>query len=732
LCSICSALDLCAILFDPEERAIPLGQLTSILDKQDQCRLCRLIAVIVRRSWNLDEKPDIDVAGINCELYAEAIGGFDAYECRNLGILERVLPTRKDLCHRLRIMTSSRSRGVMDTMIAAQSNLFLEIQLLEEDASKVGRTTGLHGRRVGQTVDINLLKRWIHICEHEHRERCETAWWRNPREVLPKSVRVLDVARMAILPAPRSCRYVALSYVWGGPGEDYWTTQANLKQRSRRGGLDISVLPATIQDTIQLVRQLGERYLWIDALCIVQDDPKDKTKQIGVMERIYGKAVFTIFAASGTSVRDPLPGVRPGTRDPKQEIAKIQGLHLAVPLILPSEAVLSSVWNMRGWTYQELMLSRRRIFFTPHHMHFECVKDVFGEDIVAEPIIFPWTVHPLWLAGMGKVMNGVKSLDDMTAVRLRNWGAPADEYMNMIGEYTLRKLTVESDIVDAITAIINAMTKGYHWAGGNPGKAFRFGMPIGDLERALVWQPIVNPSNEQRVAADRNRMSWPSWSWATWRGAVRYDGGEILVGEDDVHSLPRIQDSLVEQWHLVDDDGKLVRQDVWSTGGAGNEDHWAIYVMPKGDIDPRQLIMENAPLRPGTLVFRTSSSYFDVTKTDDIIDTNANYGIHSILSDIPRPSTRVGRIILPCSIRSPTSFEFVVLSRTSGRQGLFDEDRLDEHGIWKRVGYYGCMFYVMAVQKMQDEERMERVGVGVIFDRAWLNSRAEQKVVFLG
>lgn len=65
LCSICSALDLCAILLDPEERAIPLGQLTSILDKQDQCGLCRLIAVIVRRSWNLDEKPDINVAGIN-------------------------------------------------------------------------------------------------------------------------------------------------------------------------------------------------------------------------------------------------------------------------------------------------------------------------------------------------------------------------------------------------------------------------------------------------------------------------------------------------------------------------------------------------------------------------------------------------------------------------------------------------------------------------------------------
>jgi hypothetical protein len=56
----------------------------------------------------------------------------------------------------------------------------------------------------------------------------------------------------------------------------------------------------------------------------------------------------------------------------------------------------------------------------------------------------------------------------------------------------------------------------------------------------------------------------------------------------------------------------------------------------------------------------------------------------------------------------------------------------DEHGIWKRLGYDGCMFYVMAVQKMWGEERMERLGVGVILDRAWLHSTAEQKVVFLG
>ena len=706
------------------------------MNKHDQCGLCGLIGFVVRRTWNLNERPHIDIAGITCELHSVAIGKFGAYECSDIGIPDGVLPARRNVCHRLRITTSGAPNEVVDALKAARVSYLPEIQLLEEDAFKVGRTKELHGRRVGETVDIGLLKRWIHTCENEHRENCETAWWRDPGEVLLKNARVLDVSHMAIVPAPRSCRYVALSYIWGGIGAEYWTTQANLKQRSRRGGLDISMLPATIQDIIQLVRQLGEQYLWIDTLCIVQDDTNDKAKQIGAMELIYGFSVFTIFAAGGTSVRDPLPGFRPGTRDPNQQIAKIQGLHLAVPLILPHEAIASSAWNMRGWTYQELMLSRRRIFFTSHYVFFECQKDVFGEDIAAEPINFPWSSHPLWYSNTGKFMalHRVPSRKETgREVRFMRHGTATQSYMMMVGDYTLRRLTLESDVVNAITALLNAMTKGYKLADGHPNKAFRFGMPIFDLEHGLLWQPTANAIHEKRVPADGNRI--PSWSWAAWRGAVRYDGGEVLVRKNR-SSLPYIQESLVEQWYIVDDNGKLVRQDTRHTGQAGDEAHRAIYITPKGDIDAQQLISKNVSLRPGTLVFRTSSARFDVTKTDDILqvgaDAKANYTIYSILSDISRASTRVGRVILPCSIRSPTSFEFVVLSRTGGRPGLFDEDRLDEYGMWKRLGYHGCMFHVMAVQKMRDEEVMERVGLGVIFDRAWVNSSAEQKIVLLG
>ncbi|OJA13926.1 hypothetical protein AZE42_01332 [Rhizopogon vesiculosus] len=145
LCSTCSALDLRAILKDsiPQEHAVPLGHLTDILNKQDQYGLCRLIATLIRRLWQLDNNPNVD-------------------HLHNLPMT-------------------------------------LEIRLLEEDASKLERMKEFHGRRVAS----------------------RKVWWKGADEVLPDTVRVVDVARMAIVPAPPACRYVALSYVWGSPGDGY-------------------------------------------------------------------------------------------------------------------------------------------------------------------------------------------------------------------------------------------------------------------------------------------------------------------------------------------------------------------------------------------------------------------------------------------------------------------------------------------------------------------------------
>jgi len=520
---------------------------------------------------------------------------------------------------------------------------------------------------------------------------------------------------MAIVPVPPLCRFVALSYVWGGPGDEYRTTQANLEHRSTPGGLDASIIPGVISDSIILVRQLGERYLWVDSLCIVQDYPGDKAVQIGMMELIYGSSEFTIFAAAGTSSRDPLPGVCPGTRNPNQHIAKVQGLHLALPLPNAREIITSSTWNERGWTYQEAMLSRRRVFFTAKQVYFECRKEVRSEEMLPYP---------------GSGTTGLGQAIPLSAQTHSTCESYLRPYMKIVEEYTRRKLTIESDIVDAVEALLRGLTRAYELAGGNYNEAFRFGMPLtGSLDIALLWQHKADAPHARRVPT--NEM-WPSWSWAAWQGAVQYVSDEVFNNNHERMPKFRIGQSLVE-WYIVDKNGQLIHQYVEHRKRIVFEADPDLitniaYVPPKGDIDSQQLTAENAPLLPGTLVFRTSCSRFDVTKADDVQYANiiANYAIYSILSGIPRLSTRIGRIILPSSTPSPTSYEFIVLSRSAEPQPhVYDEERLGKK-------YSGCMLYVMAVQKMEDGKRFERVGVGIIFEQAWMISAPKEKIIYLG
>jgi hypothetical protein len=185
------------------------------------------------------------------------------------------------------------SMGLLERYRAFRAAGPLTINLMQEDAFKFGRPIDLHGRRMKNTVDIDLVKKWIKLCQGNHGDKCGSVW-RMDRQ-LPGFARVVDVVSMALIPIPSGCRYVALSYVWGAIGTGYWTTKNNIAGRSTPGGLSTINLPETIIDSILFVRQLGERYIWIDALCIIQDDSRDKFDQLCAMDLVYGLSYLTIY-----------------------------------------------------------------------------------------------------------------------------------------------------------------------------------------------------------------------------------------------------------------------------------------------------------------------------------------------------------------------------------------------------------------------------------------------------
>lgn len=160
---------------------------------------------------------------------------------------------------------------------------------------------------------------------------------------------MVDVHEYCLTKLPRNGRYLALSYVWGGVDQPQ-TKLENVKEFCTPGGLNriAGAIPKIIADAISLVKLLGERYLWVDALCIVQDDNAFKQLMIDRMHVIYQNAFLTLFAATGTDANAGLPGVS-SPRGALQHVASIcDGLKFIFPMHYL--AIKTSTWASRGWT----------------------------------------------------------------------------------------------------------------------------------------------------------------------------------------------------------------------------------------------------------------------------------------------------------------------------------------------------------------------------------------------
>ena len=148
--------------------------------------------------------------------------------------------------------------------------------------------------------------------------------------------------------------YITLSYVWGvamlANGMPT-ATKSTLSSLAEPGFLTNGmVLPRTIRDAMEVCWKIGCRYLWVDALCIVQDDPSDVKEQIALMGDIYSGALLTIIAAWGDNAEAGLPGVSADTTRKPQHVVRLDGLEMVEVLPLLGDARKRSTWMSRGWT----------------------------------------------------------------------------------------------------------------------------------------------------------------------------------------------------------------------------------------------------------------------------------------------------------------------------------------------------------------------------------------------
>jgi hypothetical protein len=234
-------------------------------------------------------------------------------------------------------------------------------------------------------LDYDLIRSWIKICVERHTELCGEGM-RFKRRLL--DIKLIDVDRRKIVQDDGDLPYAALSYVWGSSLEA--TSSTSEPELPINDSLP-SQLPKTIEDAIVFTKKLGLNYLWIDRYCINQRDPVDVEKQISNMDQVYECAELTIVALFGPTIDYGLPGISKRLEHTIQPALHTDhGRFMATYIESMWEHQGTKVWDKRGWTLQEGILSTRCIFFDKSHIYMRCRQEMFHDtmnvDITPERI----------------------------------------------------------------------------------------------------------------------------------------------------------------------------------------------------------------------------------------------------------------------------------------------------------------------------------------------------------
>ncbi|KAF4447929.1 HET-domain-containing protein [Fusarium austroafricanum] len=186
------------------------------------------------------------------------------------------------------------------------------------------------------------------------------------------------------LPANQQ-RYAALSHCWGDH-QSCITQASNIS--ARKDSISWSLIPKTFQDAIRFCLELEIHFLWIDALCIIQDDHADWETESAKMADIYQNAFITLAATRASSDRGgcfnetiqrvPQYTLESSLRGTTQKIMVREKLtHWEMPPTQRSKDLHPLL--TRGWVFQERILSPRVVHFSSREMIWECRQEVACE-----------------------------------------------------------------------------------------------------------------------------------------------------------------------------------------------------------------------------------------------------------------------------------------------------------------------------------------------------------------
>lgn len=368
-------------------------------------------------------------------------------------------------------------------------------------------------RSVPLYFDPSTVLGWVDHCSRHHHSLCE-----KEAGSMVHGLQVINCRTLTVEEAQVNVPYTTLSYVWGASHKES-------RVRRVKGGKAVlpAILPQVVADSIKVTLALGYNHLWVDKYCIDQDNAETKHEQIQQMDAVYESSVLTIIAAAGVDETYGLPGVSRHRRT--WPLIRHQGVSVSWTTPNPQVPIRASHWATRGWTFQEAVLSRRRLVFTDDQMYFECntmhcfeivnILSVLGTSLNFKMDYF----RRIGMFGKSKYI--AKDIDR------RGLAEQFYQYLSYANEYSGRQLKYDKDAMNAFQGIVRRYSKSLYSIRSN------WGLPYptrtdsrqntANHEEMIRWFAWALCWHHERTCWDeakkpRRRSGFPSWSWVGWEG----------------------------------------------------------------------------------------------------------------------------------------------------------------------------------------------------------------------
>ncbi|KAK4240097.1 HET-domain-containing protein [Achaetomium macrosporum] len=384
--------------------------------------------------------------------------------------------------------------------------------------SSLGLNTTAEDPRTSTAESAELWAQWFRTCAESHAQ-CRNLAMRLPRFTPDRLIEIVGIPdekdlrwRLVLREEIGDVAYLTLSHCWGSSLPLRLTREnySNFLQPS-----SCSQLPKAYQDSLGITLSLGFRYIWIDSLCIIQDDKDDWRTQSSMMWNIYKSSECNIAATwasddNGGCFAEREPWIAKPTILALDSASRHPTMYQVEHAARYNKDVEWAPLNTRCWVVQERYLPRKQLSFAHSQVYWECPEFVASEHLP--------TGIPKRLLGLVETVwpdSRKPSLGSSAEMDLRHKWTRLAEY------YPKCRLTYPSDKLIALSGLATEVRNATN-------DVYLAGVWQDDLRRQLCWIPQYI-----HIRSTPSVYLAPTWSWVSWDGPVRMDKRSYRDGQSN-------------------------------------------------------------------------------------------------------------------------------------------------------------------------------------------------------